>query len=701
MAVNPVIPEGFILEQPGLPEGFIVEQEDAAIEEPPKQKINLAEMLQPPIGLAMAPFVAADAANAMMGEAGGQVAGGLTGVASTPFGVDTAVRNIEAMQGAFQRPPQFPIVQQGLQQLAGLVEQGVDLLRIPFGATAEFIELLTGAEPEDAKKVQQDIIERGFQDTYADSVYEQTQSPLAGTIAKVAPALIPELLAIATGGYAFKPKTPRIRAADEPGASAEPSVAEYEEITKGLAGRQVEPSVEDAMPDAQIMADAEELGIDLNPDHYSSNLAFRQVVQSLKSRPGSPLPAIEQKAIADLGERADELITDLGGQADKTILDANISGQFETTIKELEKQADKAYKAIDEVIPRRAQIEATESRKYIEDALADVGGDKKLLTKAEKKLLALLDGNPTYAALDRIRKDVGNGFKGRGPFKDADSGVLSQVYKALSIDQQNAAIAFSPEIGATYRSAKELVAKRKAVEEQMIAAFGREVNKSLIPGLTSAATALTKGDVSKFNKLIKSLPENRRQEAVATMLNDLFSMGTRAKGDISGGFLNAYQALNRNKGAKDLIFQHLPEGARTKFDRIGRIATGIYRSKALENKSKTAADVIAAIEDGGLFNRLLDIGEKLTPLPGTGTSMVGAASGIINKTSTSDIATEFITSPKFKQALETSAKTGDIRDADRILKGNLRYERWKKQLSQQQLAQLTSLGFIAYITGEE
>jgi hypothetical protein len=106
------------------------------------------------------------------------------------------------------------------------------------------------------------------------------------------------------------------------------------------------------------------------------------------------------------------------------------------------------------------------------------------------------------------------------------------------------------------------------------------------------------------------------------------------------------------------------------------------------------------MEDGGLFNKILSVGERLTPVPGTGTSIVGSISGILNKSSASNNAVEFLSSTKFRQAIEAAAKSGNATDADNILKSSLRYQAWKRDLTKQQIAQLSAVGFIAYITEE-
>lgn len=485
-----------------------------------------------------------------------------------------------------------------------------------------------------------------------------------------------------------------------------PELQDYESILSNLKKKKIKESTIDAMPDSEILKAADDLGVDLNPDHYSNNRVFRELTQRLKDRPGSKLGAVEEKAIIDLGRRADELISDIGGDVDKSILDLKLKTGFDKTIAELEKQSDLAYKAVDDAIPRITKVKPLASRQYLNSILNDLGGDKSQLALSERRLLQIMDRNPTYAALDRIRKDVGSGFrKGMGPFKDDNSGTLKQVYRVLSEDQQGVSDVFG--VGADYAAARKLVATRKGIEDQAIKLFGREVQGSILPKLTLSSRALTKGDLTKFKQLIDAVPPARRTEVVATMLNDLFTQGARSGQPLGQGFIKAFDGLNRNTGAKNLMFSHLPKDARIRFDKIGRVAKGIFRSKALENTSKTAGSLIAAMDDGGMFAKVYDVGRKAViaegvsttvGLPGAGTGAVLGAALVKGRTPATQAADTFLTSKRFKNAVEEAARTGDATKADAILKKSPAFNRWKKFLSKEDAAKLATIGFIPYVT---
>ncbi len=486
-----------------------------------------------------------------------------------------------------------------------------------------------------------------------------------------------------------------------------PEKKKYQTILKDIENQKTKKSAGQVMPDQEIIQAAKDLGIDLNPSHYSTNKAYIELEQSLKSRPGSTLSAKELQAIDDLGKQADQLITSFGGQIDKSLLDAKVKQDISGTIQNLSDKAGVAYKNVEAAIPKSTIIDLPSSKSYIEQTLEDLGGDKSLLSVAEKQLYKLTKSeNPTYAALDRVRKDIGKGFKGKGVYKDDNSGILRRIYAQIGQDQQNIADAFG--IGKDYELGRKLVSDRKLVEDQSIKLFGKEVNKSLVPQMKAAATSLTKGDISKFDKLMDSLPSHLREEAAVTMIGDLFVQDARSATGISQGFVKAFEGLNRNKQAKVALMKHIPQDARKQFNNIGKVATGLYKSKALENTSKTARDLISALEDGGLFKRITDTTAKVAAAEGV-TSTIGlpgaGAAGVLGsvltrgRKSASQAADEFVTSKKFTEAVEEAA-SGNLKNADEMIKKSKVFKRWIRFADPGDVEAIMAIGFIPWVTGQ-
>jgi len=523
-----------------------------------------------------------------------------------------------------------------------------------------------------------------------DATMETTDSELLASLAQT----VPDALLMATGVRLPKAKVPK-----PPVKRVEPTISEvkpksYEQLSKDIKAKKDKKVAEQVMPDADILKAADDLGVVLNPSAYSKNHIYRQTEQALKDRPGSKLGAVEEQAIIDLGTNADKLIKDIGGATDKSMLDFAVREQITSNIRKLEDSASKAYDSVSNAIPRTTLVKAENSKAYLKNTLDDLGGDTARLTPAEKSLESLVSGDkaPTYAALDRIRKDVGSGFKGKGVFKDVNEGTLKQVYGALTKDQEAVSKAFG--VGETYQIAKKLVQTRKNLEKSAQGLLGRELQNSIIPKITQASTALTKGDISKFKGLMNSIPKNRRREVAATMLNDLFTHGARNKAALGQGFVNAYKGLNRNKAAKDTLFRELPPEARIRFDKIGKVTEGLYRAKALENKSRTAASVIAALDNGGLLSKIYE-GTRIVP----GVNLIrNAADMVINKADkATKIADNLLTSPAFRQSVEKAAQ-GKAKQAQKLISSSPVYKKWLGTLSKKDAAKVASIGFIEWLT---
>lgn len=126
---------------------------------------------------------------------------GLAGIATMSplldaldMGVEDKSGVVEGIQDAMIIPPKTPGAQAKLQTLQDLLNTGIEAVRVPLSKMGEAFELMSGRTPEEAAQVAQDINEKGFSQTYADSVFEKTGDPLIAALAFAAPQIIPELI---------------------------------------------------------------------------------------------------------------------------------------------------------------------------------------------------------------------------------------------------------------------------------------------------------------------------------------------------------------------------------------------------------------------------------------------------------------------------------------------------------------------------
>lgn len=545
-----------------------------------------------------------------------------------------------------------------------------------------------------------------------ETVLEATGSEFLATVAHTAPTALIEALGLGVlrkGSRAAQAAAeaqrrikidPKMTPDDVAREMLNPEQRTYQQIAKDLRAGKAEGVAKEVRPDYEILRDAEEFGVDLTPGAYSTNEAFIRVEQALKSRPGSELAAREVEALQQLGRKADELIDEFGGVIDKGVLDLTVQARITGTIKELGTKAEFLYKRVNDKISPRTKVRMRASDAYINQRLKDLGGDKSLLTTAERKLMRMMqaDRPPTYNALDTMRRDIGAGYNRRGPFKDDAGGTLDQVYGALIRDQQGIAQAYK--VGAEFSAARKLVESRKGIEKAATKLLGNDLGGSIIPKINQAATALTKGDMSHFKRVMKAVPEDLRQTVAATMLNDLFTLGARSKGAIGDGFANAYQGLQRNPSAKVELFKYLPKEAQRRFDALGRMSTGVIRARQLENTSKTARDVLAVLESGGMAETVYGKVRPLLYYGGAGVMGMAAdvaTAAVKGQAKRVTKADDLLNSPVFERSIN-KAMEGSVKEAETMLKRSSVWRAFRATLGEGTKAQLAAIGPIAWLT---
>ena len=500
----------------------------------------------------------------------------------------------------------------------------------------------------------------------------------------------------------------------------QPEDKTLKQIGQDMADEDTKGLIDAIQPNTERLEAAQRLGVNTNPSAYSDNVAYVALEQGLKSKPDNKLRQIENESIEQLGQKADELIEDLGGAIDKGTLNVAVKKEYETVLAKLDVEASKDYNTVNEAIPKKQPTIPETSRIYIEKRLEDLQSDIFLLKKAEKDLAKVLGlprkkvkneqgeeveipdeelPTPTYGAVDQVRRDVGKAIeKKSGPYKDDEEAILDQVYGVLSNDQQGVAESFG--VGGVYERARNTVKKLKIVQKRSIQLFGEKLDKSIIPRLMASGEKLAKGDISSFAQLLKILPPNQRQAAVATMLNRLFTFGQRTGGDIGSGFVGAFEALKRNPSMKKAIFDELPDGALKRFNDIGEVATGIFRSKALQNNSGTANAILANMDNGGIANKILKSRRLASPFSKFGRALSFTAAFLTKvlpkKTKT---AADLLTSPAFKKSLEDAA-LGKKVSAENITKTKI-YSNWFDLLDGVTQRNIATIGFIPWLLEDE
>lgn len=544
----------------------------------------------------------------------------------------------------------------------------------------------------------------------------------AAITAPILPAAIGGVKAVATPvrqavNRVIGRAAPAVQAVDDPLAQASQAVAskapvvpldapELTQAAKQAAGgsnRAAQVLQEQAAPNQKTVEAAKRLGIDeyLQPEHVTTNQAYRELAEAVKSIPGSVGRQESMKGLEQVAKRADDLINELGGTKDLSQVSGGLKERMLTTVKELDAKAEDAYDALRVAIPAKTEAAAPNVLDFIKSHADEIGGAKNL-TSTEKTILSKLEPTngqaPTYALLDQVRKDVGAAMRGnRGPFKDADEGMLKNLYGLITKDQE--AVVNSLGQGDAWNVAKSLVSTRKGVEDDLTALFGKNLDQSIVTKLATSVKDLPKGDVDKFVKLIQSVPEPMRQQVTASGLNSAFQRSA-ARGEINfGNYAQWYEGLLRNKRAHAAIMTNLPPEARKGLSDLYRVSKGISQS----SRERITTGRIQAIQQefqaaDSFVGRLYSLASKAGPalaaegassavgMPGAG--LVGGIASALTKGKKPNpmrAVDEFLASPEFIMGARAAASGNTQQAASKIAKSQA-FKKMAKQVNNPELS---------------
>ena len=433
---------------------------------------------------------------------------------------------------------------------------------------------------------------------------------------------------------------------------------------------------QEAAPNPKTVEAAKRLGIQdyLQPDHVTTNQAYRELAQAVKSIPGSTVRAKEIEDLTQVGKRADDLIRELGGTTDLSRVSSRVKEGLSNTIDDLKTQAGFLYDKIAEALPRTATVEANNVLKFLNQQIIDLGG-KQNLSPMEKILLSKLapkeDGTlPTYALTDQQRKAIGRASEQQGPFANEDIALAGKYYRLLTDDQGAVADTFGQ--ADTWAAAKNLVEVRKGLEDDMISLFGKQIDQSLVGKLGDATMSLSKGDADKLAKIMQAIPQKQRQMVAASALNTAFGKATQNGALNFNSFANWYEGLLANKQAYTALVSNLPKDARKNLSDLYRVSRGVRnatrerittgRIQAVSAELQGADTFMATIYDKAKRAAIgIPIEGALTMIglpPGAGIASGVTAALMGNKEKTIKAADTLIASPEFERLVTDMARNG-------------------------------------------
>lgn len=513
--------------------------------------------------------------------------------------------------------------------------------------------------------------------------------------------------------------------------------AEIEALTSGRPTRggveQVAEQVSEAPEsiaeiaqfDPAIVKAANDLGFDEIPASVAAgNAQFRDIAQGMASVSGSQAKAQYGQFLEQLANKADDLIVEGGGDIDKAALSARYFDETERVINEIGQSESALYRDIEAAVTPSAKVPVSQLRSYIGDKVSEFGGVENL-PKPLKDIHSLVykpngaPRTPTYAAFNQKRREIGQSIGGfSGPYSDAETGALKDLYGAIKGQQR--AIVDGAGVGDIQDAADALTIKRNAIQDTKTEILGKNLSKDLMPQVAAKITGLPKGNVTKFNQLIKGVPENMRKEVVVSALNDIMrGTGADQKGLGAARFVGFMNDLNRSPKAKSALYKHLPPKTRTALDNLNKVASGVYKA----NKENITTGKISQFfpENDTFIGRLMGAGK------GAAIGTAGAVGGRVaaeaaeaaaenvseflsGTSNRAQAANEFMASPKLQELMKRAVRDGVVdgglitdktKRLESIMKRSKAYQKWADTLSGSDAAKLASVGLASYLLSPE
>lgn len=502
----------------------------------------------------------------------------------------------------------------------------------------------------------------------------------AGAAPEVPPAVMPP--AAPAGAPAVPTPAPAQVAPAAPAPVVAMATPELTQTAKKAAGGGMGSEeakrllAEQAAPDPSVVAAAKRLGIEdhLQPDHVTTNQAYRELAQAVKSIPSSSARTAEIQGLEEVGQRASRLIDEIGGTNDLSALSSTVKAELQGSATKMQDQASKLYETARKMIPEGAEVQASDTVGFLQAEAAKMGGADKLakVSPVEARLLANLAGEEpvTYAFLDSTRKQIGQALqKASGPFKDSESGLLNKLYSTLSNDQERVAREFGDNAYYTYQAAKYATRLQKGFEDDLTALFGRNLDRSLATPLSGAVRVLAKGDSEKLAQLVAAVPKDLRQNVVASGLATTFRTAA-TKGELSfPTYAKWYEGLMRNRQAYTAVMSNLPLSARKQMHALYKVSNSISaaskerittgRIQAVNEQLKDADTLVSRLYEFGKRAAVAAPAEAVSTavgMPGAGMSAaIASALSKGAKTPAAQAIDQLIVSPEFVQLAKAPA----------------------------------------------
>lgn len=392
--------------------------------------------------------------------------------------------------------------------------------------------------------------------------------------------------------------------------------------------------------DPTLIQQAEALGLELPADVFSASIQLRNLTGLARSQPGSEAQAAWQQTLADSAQQVENGLSALGASRDLAGLSEQVFTRLNSNMDSLAQQGDTLRQGVNANLNLQGRVDATNLQRVLGETINELGGideARKVMTAQERMLLEALGvgaeaRQPTYAYLDRLRREIGRGLERRsGPWADTDEQTLSRLYGALAQDRvAHVQRELGQEAADQLAASNDIFTSMYAARKEMTDLFGRDLDRGIGTVIRGAIAQGGRGDATGIRRLLAAVPEDMRNEvAFSGILANARSRG--AEGGFSfANFRNTYRAIRENTPVYRELARNMAPEQRQFLDNLYAVSRRIADAESrVERTGRALSPVAREINAQGLTQRIIEQATRRG---------VGAAIGGVGGTAMGDIA---------------------------------------------------------------
>ena len=364
----------------------------------------------------------------------------------------------------------------------------------------------------------------------------------------------------------------------------------------------------------QVAEAAERLGFQLPPDIFIDHTQLQRAIGLTRSQQGSVAEASFFDAIRNAAQRADEIIRTLDGTPDLSVVSERVKNSLTGTRDSLKTAAKSLFEKVDKAVPRRTEADTAKLKGLLDQRVADLGGDPKRLSAAEQKLFSIINAKQpvTMALIQQEKSAIGQALRRQTTeYGSLDEATLKRLYGAMSEDQlATVGRAGGKDARDNFRLALQTEAKARALENRIVKSFGSEGEGSIASKLRTALTSGAKGDIGALNKVLQTVPDNLKKEAVASTLAAM-SRSRSSEAFSFSTFQTLMDGLRNNKEVYDTLTKAMGPGSRQVLEDLYAVSTKIAGAqRAVSMTGKANQSMMQAMLAEGITAQALRAGGK-------------------------------------------------------------------------------------------